>query len=64
MLAVQKSTRSGAERAILQPICPSCGALLRLARYTPGSGGLVALMTYACRDCGVWLTEAADNAHG
>ncbi len=42
----------------LQPACPSCGKALRLSRVKPD--GRTDLRTYGCRQCGVWLTEAAD----
>ena len=30
------------------------------ARAVPKSGDLPALLTYDCRQCGVWLTEAEE----
>ena len=41
--------------------CPSCGRALRLVRSIPGMDGLTALQTYSCRDCSLWVTEAADE---
>jgi hypothetical protein len=40
-----------------------CGRTLRLSRITPGTSGLSDLQTYACQECGVWVTEA-DNRVG
>lgn len=48
----------------LQPACPSCGKPLRVARITPRSDGRTDLRTYGCQQCGVWLTEAADEPIG
>jgi predicted RNA-binding Zn-ribbon protein involved in translation (DUF1610 family) len=48
----------------LQPACPSCGKTLRVTRITPRSGGRTDLRTYGCQQCGVWLTEAADEPIG
>jgi transposase-like protein len=62
MSAMQMSMQAVGDNAILHPdpACPSCGRALRLSRVTPGTGGLADLRTYACRECGVWVTEA-DN---
>jgi hypothetical protein len=58
MLATQKTTEAADDSAALRPVCPSCGRALQLSRVTPGSKGLPDLRTYACRECGVWLSEA------
>jgi len=58
MLAIRDLMREVAGR--LQPACPGCGKALRLTRVTPKSDGRTELRTYGCRQCGVWLTEAAD----
>jgi len=47
--------------APLQPACPSCGRMLCLTRTIARTNGLSELRTYGCRECGVWVTEAADN---
>jgi transposase-like protein len=44
-----------------QPLCPSCGNGLRFTRVTPRSGGRTGLQTFGCQECGVWLTEAANE---
>jgi hypothetical protein len=46
----------------MQSACPSCGKPLRITRITPRPGG--DLRTYGCQQCGVWLTEAADEPIG
>jgi hypothetical protein len=61
MSAMQMLTQPVGDNAILQPACPSCGRALHLSRITPGTGGLADLRTYACRTCGVWVTEADDR---
>jgi ribosomal protein L37AE/L43A len=48
----------------LQPACPSCSKPLRVTRITPRSDERTALLTYGCQQCGVWLTEAADEPIG
>lgn len=58
MLTMQKLKQAVSDDTILQPLCPSCGKALRLSQLTPGTRGLADLRTYACRECGVWMTEA------
>jgi hypothetical protein len=58
MLAMQKLTEPTDDHNGLRPACPGCGKALQLSRTTPGSKGVPELRTYACRDCGVWFTEA------
>ena len=41
--------------------CPSCGRPLRFVRSVPRTDGLMELQTYNCRDCSLWVTEAADE---
>jgi hypothetical protein len=48
---------------VLHAACPSCGRALRLARTVPGAGGLAELQTFSCRECSLWVTEAADERH-
>jgi transposase-like protein len=61
MLAMQKLTEPTDDDNTVRPACPSCGRALQLSRITPGSKGVPDLRTYACRDCGLWLTEADDR---
>ena len=35
-----------------------------LARAVPRGGDLPALLTYECKQCGVWLTEAEESGRG
>jgi ribosomal protein L37AE/L43A len=63
MLAMrQMAMQAVGEETMLKPACPSCGRALRLSRITPGTDGLADLRTYACRECGVWVTEADSRA--
>ena len=71
MLALRDLMRPVGEHNVLQPVCPICSRPLRLSRTASRAGGLAELRTYGCTGCGVWLTEAAqeaaedinDNAH-
>ena len=49
--------------SLLYPACPSCGRALRLARTVPVTDGLAELQTFSCRECSLWVTEAADERH-
>jgi hypothetical protein len=62
MSATQKLMQAAGGYGIAQPACPSCGKALQLSRIMPGTSHLPDLRTYACRECGVWLTEA--DRHG
>jgi hypothetical protein len=62
MLAIRDLVRDVGGQ--LQPACPSCGKTLRITRITPRPGGRPDLRTYGCQQCGVWLTEAADEPIG
>ena len=62
MLAIRDLMREVGGK--LQPACPSCGKPLRVTRITPRSGERTDLRTYGCQQCGVWLTEAADEPIG
>jgi predicted RNA-binding Zn-ribbon protein involved in translation (DUF1610 family) len=64
MLATRELLPQVVNQAVLQPACPSCGRMLCLARTTPRTSGLSELRTYSCRECGVWITEAADDRVG
>jgi predicted RNA-binding Zn-ribbon protein involved in translation (DUF1610 family) len=59
MLAIRDLVRDVAGQ--LQPACPSCGKALQLTRAMPRPGS-TDLETYGCRQCGFWLTEAADHS--
>jgi hypothetical protein len=60
MLAIELPRQSG-EYAGVRPPCPSCGRLMHLTRTTPHSDVTPALCVFKCGECGVWLTEAADE---
>jgi transposase-like protein len=62
MLAIRDLMRETGGQ--LQPACPSCGQSLRVTRITPQPCGRTDLQTYGCQQCGVWLTEAADEPIG
>ena len=49
------------DHSVLYAACPSCGRALSLARTVPGTDGLVELHTFSCRECSLWVTEAADK---
>ena len=49
------------DQSVLYAACPSCGRALRLARTVPGTDGLVELQTFSCRECSLWVTEAANT---
>ena len=34
---------------------------MHVSRTTKGAGGQPALRTYGCGECGVWVTEAAND---
>jgi hypothetical protein len=46
---------------MLHPACPSCGRALSLTRTVPGTDGFAELQTFSCRECSLWVTEAADE---
>jgi len=41
--------------------CPSCGNPMRFARAISQAEGVAELQTYDCKECGVAVTEAADQ---
>jgi hypothetical protein len=43
------------------PACPNCGRSMHLARTAPRPEGLTDLHIYRCGECGVSLTQAADD---
>jgi len=61
MLAMQESVGSVGGRITVRPACPNCGRPMHLARTTPGTAGLPELCTYGCGECGVWVTQAAND---
>jgi hypothetical protein len=67
MLAIQENLRPAAtrittgNRIIENPGCPNCGRPMHLARTSPRSQGLSDLHVYRCGECGVSLSQAADD---
>ncbi len=62
MLAIQNSLRPAGYPVTAGPACPNCGRAMHLARIAPRSEGLPDLHIYRCGECGVSLTQAADDA--
>jgi hypothetical protein len=60
MLATELLRSSGGYATVVPP-CPSCGRPMYQARITPRSGGLPDLCVFKCGECGVWVTESADE---
>ncbi len=60
MLA-QHSVRPVDDHIALRPACPNCGRSMHLKRTSKGADGLGELRTFACGECGVYLTEAAGD---
>jgi C4-type Zn-finger protein len=54
-------TRPSTDHPVPHASCPSCGQTLRLARTVRGTDGLVDLQTFSCRECSLWVTEAAEE---
>jgi transposase-like protein len=61
MLVMQNLPRPVGDPITAKPACPNCGRSMHLARTTPRTGGFADLQTYRCGECGVSLTEAADD---
>lgn len=62
MLTMQNLSRSAGHPLTLGPACPNCGRSMHLARIAPRAEGLCDLRIYRCGECGLSLTEAADDA--
>lgn len=62
MLATQNPLRSTGHPLTAGPACPNCGRSMHLARIAPRSEGLPDIHIFRCGECGVSLTEAADDA--
>lgn len=45
----------------LRPACPNCGRSMHLKRTSKSADGSTELRTFACGECGVYLTEAAGD---
>jgi transposase-like protein len=61
MLMMQNLSRAAGRPLTVGPACPNCGRSMHLARIAPRSEGLAELRVYRCGECGVSLSEAADE---
>jgi ribosomal protein L37AE/L43A len=61
MLALQNSLRSVGNPIAARPACPGCGRSMHLARIAPRTDGLSDLRIYRCGECGVSLSEGAED---
>jgi hypothetical protein len=61
MLVMQNLSRPSGHPISAGPACPNCGRAMHLARIAPRSEGLSDLHIYRCGECGVSLSEAADD---
>jgi predicted RNA-binding Zn-ribbon protein involved in translation (DUF1610 family) len=61
MLIMQNLPRLAGHPLTVGPACPNCGRAMHLARISPRSEGLSDLHIYRCGECGVSLSEAADD---
>ena len=43
------------------PLCPNCGRSMHLARIAPRPEGLTDINIFRCGECGVSLSEAAED---
>jgi transposase-like protein len=64
MLVVQNLSRPAGDPITAGPACPNCGRSMHLARIAPRPEGLTELRIYRCGECGVSLTQAADDGSG
>ena len=60
MLAEQMPRWSG-EYVTVVPPCPSCGRPMYLARSIPLSDTRAGSSVFKCGECGVWLTQSAEE---
>jgi ribosomal protein L37AE/L43A len=61
MLVLQNLSRPVGDPITAGPACPNCGRSMHLARVAPRPEGLTELRIYRCGECGVSLTQAADD---
>lgn len=61
MVIMQNSTRPAGRSIAAGPACPSCGRAMHLARIAPRQQERAELRVYRCGECGVSLSEAADE---
>lgn len=61
MLLLQNLPRPNGHPLTAGPACPNCGRAMHLARIAPRAEALSDSHIYRCGECGVSLTEAADD---
>jgi transposase-like protein len=61
MLVMQNLSRPAGDLMKASPACPSCGRSMHLARIAPRPEGLTDIHIYRCGECGVSLSETADD---
>jgi transposase-like protein len=61
MLVMQNSSRPAGNPVSTGPACPSCGRSMHLVRIAPRPDGRTDIHIYRCGECGVSLSEAADD---
>jgi hypothetical protein len=61
MMLATEFPRLRGECATVLPPCPNCGRPMHLARTIAGWGGLPDSCVFKCGECGVWVTESADE---
>ena len=42
--------------------CSNCGRPMQLSRSAADSGGICAVVSFGCAECGIWMTEST-NTH-
>jgi transposase-like protein len=62
MLVLQNASRPIGQPIKAGPACPNCGRSMHLVRIAPRPEGLSELRVFSCGECGVSLTEAADDS--
>jgi len=61
MLGIHELNGRANDAVTARPLCPNCGRPMHVSRTTAETGGQPALRTYGCGECGVWVTEAAND---
>jgi hypothetical protein len=61
MLSINELAPVNGGLGIVRPLCPNCGRPMHLNRISHRTGGLADVRTFGCGECGVWVTEAAND---
>lgn len=63
MLAIREteSVPAPVGHGLVRPLCPNCGRPMHLSRISSGTGSRPDIRTFGCGECGVWVTEAAND---